>query len=98
MKIFAVIFAAALTICGSAFASATDTINVHFDNPVVVGTTTLPAGNVSIQILHGSNRAILTARSESGVVAAVVVSPISDLGEKESHANIVLGRRGETLT
>src|SRR5207248_8773928 len=91
------ICAAALTICGATLASAADIVNVHFSTPVMVGETTLPAGDVSIQILRGSNSAILTARSESGAAVAVVVNRLNGLDDKEAHTSVILGRHGNAL-
>ena len=90
MKLFTMICATALTICASAIAAPIDVIRVHFDTPVVVGETTLPAGNVNIQVLHGTNNSILTARSESGVAAALVVNHVNNFSGKETRTNVVL--------
>jgi hypothetical protein len=96
MKLFTVVFAAALTI-GSAFAFSPDTLTVHFATPVLAGETMLPAGAVTVTVLRGTNHAILTLRSDSGVTSTVIANRISDVTERDSAATVVLERHGNDL-
>jgi hypothetical protein len=96
MKLFTIIFATALTI-GSAFAYTPDTINTHFNTPVVVGETTLPAGDVTITISRGTNNVILTLRSASGVTASALANRISEFTDRDTNTTVVLGRHGNDL-
>jgi hypothetical protein len=99
MKALTIFCAVALSICWAAFASTVDTVTVHFANPVTVGETTLPAGNVSIQILRGSANVVLAFRSESGVTASAVANRINSFNEgpTDSSASVVLGREGDVF-
>jgi hypothetical protein len=97
MKLFTIVFAAALSICGSAFAYSPDTITVHFATPVIAGETTLPAGDVTITVNRGSNNVVLTLRSEAGVTATVVANRINEFNGQDANTTVVLGRRGNDL-
>jgi hypothetical protein len=105
MKIMMTICAATLAICSTLGAqTATDVglIAVRFSTPVVVGTTTMPAGECTIQVLRGSSdNVILNIRSASGVIASVLVNRLNELdGDTQftdDHARVVLSRRGNQL-
>jgi hypothetical protein len=99
MKALTMFCAIAVCICWAAFASPVDTINVNFPNPVVVGETALPAGNVTIQVLRGSTNVVLNFRSESGVTVSAMANRINELSDRDDSAGatIVLGREANTL-
>jgi hypothetical protein len=96
MKLYTLVFAAALTI-GSAYAFSPDMLTVHFATPVLAGDTMLPAGAVTITLMRGINHVILTLRSESGITKTVIANRINDLTEQDSNATVVLGRHGNDL-
>jgi len=92
------ICAAAIAVCGTGRAqSFVDRVTVHFSTPVMVGDTTLPAGDCSIQVMRGSSdNVVLEVRSESGTPAAVLVqvSRLIDSNEvTNGHVNVVLSHR-----
>lgn len=92
------ICAAAMSLCGTLLAqSSPDLITVHFATPVMVGDVMLPAGDCSIQVLHGaSDNIILAVRSASGGVASVMVNRLTDSNiETNGHVNVVLNRRSK---
>lgn len=97
MKALTIICAAALCLCWAAFASPVDTVTAHFATPVVVGETTLPAGNVTINIDRGSNYVLVTFRSASGVTVSEVATRVSDFGNDHDSASVDLGQVGNTL-
>jgi hypothetical protein len=80
MKIFTTFCCAALALCSAIYAqSPSDLIAVHFNTPVMVGKTKLPAGDCDIQVMHGnSNGIILVFRSRGGSTTAAVASRLSD--------------------
>jgi hypothetical protein len=85
--------AAVLCLCWAAFAYPTDTVTVHFANPVTVGDATLPAGDVTITIQHGNPNVMLTFRSESGVAATVLATRISGpANDQRAGTQVILGR------
>jgi hypothetical protein len=103
MKIMMTICAAALAICGTLGAqSATfvDHVTVRFSTPVVVGTTTVPAGECSIQVVRGSSdNLFLSFRSESGARVSVLVSRLNELDNDTQFTGdqprIILSRHGD---
>ena len=98
MKIFAAVFTTALALCSAINAQSTiDRIRVHFNEPVMVGVTKLPAGDCEVQIIHGTNPTIVF-RTDSGVSAAAVASRLQE-ADQDAAANtsIVLNRRGNDL-
>ena len=97
MKLFTILCAAALTICGSALALSPDTITVHFATPVIAGETTLPAGNVIITVARGTNNVMLTFRPESGPTSTVLANRIREFSENDANTTVVLGRHGNDL-
>jgi hypothetical protein len=97
MKFFAITFTAAIALCGAAFAGSADTITAHLSTPVVVGQKTLPAGDITMNVVSGtSDYPILAVRAQNGESVAVVVSRINNTDE-QSHASLVLERRGDQL-
>lgn len=86
------IFCAALLLCVAAFAYPGDVVNVSFAHPVMVGDTTLPAGNVQITIQRSNSYVLLTFRSDEGVVASMPAKLISDPTEQHSEATVILDR------
>jgi len=102
MKITMTLYAAALAILAvSSAQSATfvDHVNVRFSTPVVVGTTTMPAGDCAIQVVRGSSdNVFLTFRSASGVSASVLVNRSNEMDNDTQltgdQARVVLNRRG----
>jgi hypothetical protein len=95
MKILSIALTA-LALCGSALAGSADTINVHFSSPVQIGAKTLPAGDVTFNVLRSNTSIILTARAEDGTAAAVLVNRVYDTGET-TRTSVVLGRHGKDL-
>ena len=52
MKIFSTLCCAAVALCGAIYAQSTsDHLTVHFNLPVMVGETQLPAGDRDIQVI-----------------------------------------------
>ena len=99
MKIFTTLCCAALTICSAIHAqSPIDHIKVHFNAPVMVGETKLPAGECDIQVMHGvSDNIILVMRSDEGSTTAAVASRIFT-GEQDTDAtSVVLKHKGSDL-
>ena len=76
MKVFTTFCCAALALCSAIYAqSPNDHITVHFDTPVIVGETKLPAGDCDIQVMRGSSYSIiLVIRSQAGPYTAAVAS------------------------
>lgn len=100
MKIFTTICCAALTICGAVYAqSNSDHMTVHFNAPVMVGETRIPAGNCDIQVVRGnSDNVILVLRAQGGATAAAMVSRVQETDtEAEGGSSVVLNRRGNDL-
>ena len=81
MKIFTTLCCAALALGSTLYAqSAADHMTVHFNTPVIVGETTLPAGDCDIQVMHGvTDNIILVLRSQAGpsVLAAAVCPEVT---------------------
>ena len=76
MKIFTTFCCAALAIGGALYAqSSPDHMTVHFDQPVMVGETKLPAGDCDIRVMRGaSDTTILLLRSENGRTIAALAN------------------------
>lgn len=101
MKIMTTLCAAALAICGTLSiqaASSVDRVNVHFDTPIQVGGTTIPAGDCSIQVLRGSSNVRLAIHPDSGSPVMVVVNPVNDMDNdpnfNDTHTRVILNHRG----
>src|ERR1035437_3132761 len=100
MKIFTTFCCAALALCSAIYAqSPNDHITVHFDTPVIVGETKLPAGDCDIQVMRGSSYSIiLVIRSQAGPYTAAVASRLfEDNSVAEGTIRVVLDRRGNDL-
>jgi hypothetical protein len=100
MKIFTTFCCAALALCSAIFAqSPTDRITVHFNTPVTVGETRIPAGDCDIQVMHGSSDSIiLVLRSRGGPTTAAVASRLSDgIEDADGGTSVVLNHRGNDL-
>jgi hypothetical protein len=97
MKALSLLCATFLCICWAAFAFPTDTINVHFVSPVIVGETTLPAGNVTITVQRGNPHVLLTFRSESGITSTVTASRVNDFNDERPDTEVVLSRTANGL-
>lgn len=71
MKLFVLaLVAASATIMAQSLA---DSVKIHFDHPVMVGTTQMPAGECTITVHNGNNGNIaLLVRSETGAHVAVL--------------------------
>jgi hypothetical protein len=85
---------AAFALGGAALAAPVDIVTVRFSTPVMVGEKTLPAGDVTFNVIHGTSSLLLTARSASGEAALVVVTRIHGTDES-GKASVVLGRSGD---
>jgi len=97
MKALTMSCAVVLCLCWAAFASPADLVTVHFANPVAVGETTLPAGNVSIEIHRGTPNVMITFRSESGVTSTVTASRITDVVLDHPDTQVILNHEGNTF-
>ena len=101
MKIVTTFCFAALALCSAIYAQApADHLTVHFDTPVIVGETKLPAGNCDIQVLHGSSdNIILVLRSQAGPYTAAVASHLSEglADDAATTPSVVLNRHGNDL-
>jgi hypothetical protein len=100
MKIFTTVCCAALAFGSAIYAqSSADHMTVHFDKPVMVGETKLPAGDCDIRVMRGSSdTTILVLRSESGRTIAALASHLTDdEAAGNDNASIILNRRGDDL-
>ena len=100
MKIFTTLCCAALALGGAIYAQAPiDHLTVHFNTPVIVGQTTLPAGDTDIVVTHGaSGNIIVVLRSQDGLATAAVASRLSEgITDEQGGASVVFNRRGDDL-
>ena len=74
MKLFTMILGAALAIGTLSAQNFGDQMKVKFSTPVVVNGVTLPAGEVTIQVIHNAGSPLLSVRSEAGPQALVLAS------------------------
>jgi len=92
--------AAVLAVCGIAGAqSFGHTVKVHFDNPVTVGETVLPAGDCTIGRLDpaSSDNVILLIRCEQHVQTTATVARLDPNDDHPgADAGVTLSRRGDT--
>jgi hypothetical protein len=93
MKLITTILAAALAIAGSLSAQSIDRINVKFPSPVIVNGATIPAGDATIQVIHGTGTVMLAIRSESGPSATVLVDREEDEADR-SEPQVILDHKG----
>ena len=97
MKILTTLCCAALALGSALYAQSTvDHITVHFNTPVIVGETKLPAGNCDIQVMHGSSDSIiLVFRSEGAPSIAAVASHLSEADtDADASTGAILARHG----
>lgn len=97
MKMFSMVMAAALAVCGVANAQfAADAIKVHFDRPVIAAGTELAPGDYTIRMMpSGSGNLILEVRSESGT-QALLVNPVRVKGASYVKGeSVILSRHGD---
>jgi hypothetical protein len=100
MKISTALCCAALAIGSALYAqSAADHMTVHFNTPVIVGETKIPAGECDIQVMHGSSDTLLlVVRSQAGPSAMAVVSRLYEgAGDATGITSVVLARHGNDL-
>ena len=100
MKIFTTLCCAALALGSAIYAqSPVDHMMVHFNTPVIVGDTKLPAGDCDIQVMRGSSDSIiLVLRAPGARSIAAVVSHLSEGNtDAEGSASVVFDRRGNDL-
>ena len=92
MKTVLLVLAATLALC----AQTPSTITVHFATPVVVGETSMPAGDCTLQVRHDAGDSLtLTVRSAAGPAATVLVNRIVDeTTDSIYNPHIVLRRTG----
>jgi len=99
MKLVTTFCCAALTLCSAIYAQApADRMTVHFNTPVIVGETRIPAGDCDIQLMHGnSDNVIMVLRSHGGISTAALVSRLSESSADAVGTGVVLTRRGNDL-
>ncbi|MCX6631286.1 MAG: hypothetical protein NTW28_27050 [Candidatus Solibacter sp.] len=100
MKIFTTFCCATLALCSAIGAqSLADRITVHFNAPVIVGETKLPAGDCDIQVTHSNaGTIILVLRSQGGPSTAVLATRLSEYNTgAEGNGSVILSRRGNDL-
>ena len=93
MKIFTTLCGVALAICGALNAQSPDRISVRFPAPVMINGATLPAGDATIQVIHGAGNMILSVHSESGENASVLVNRLTDTAS-EDQPRVILDHTG----
>jgi hypothetical protein len=86
----------ALAVCGAAFAAPIDIVTVRFATPVMIGEKTLPAGDVTFNVIHGTSSLLLTARAADGTAALISVSRLHE-SEETPKSSVILGRTGNTV-
>jgi len=98
MKLLMTLCGAALLMCGATYAQTFgDRITVRFATPVIVGDTTMPAGDCEIQVMHSNSDAIvLVVRSQAGPYTSVLANHLFETGDKSGRASVVLDRNGNT--
>src|SRR6185312_5262754 len=94
MKLFTIALTA-LALSATAFAAG-ETVKAHFSTPVQIGEKVLPAGDITFQVNHGTSSHLLTAFSESGESAAIMVSRLHDSDAPE-NTSVILGRTGNKV-
>ena len=86
----------ALALVGAALAAPVDVVTVHFSAPVMIGEKSLPAGDVTFNVIHGTSSVRLTARAADGTAALITVSRLHE-SEETPKSSVILGRSGNTL-
>jgi hypothetical protein len=79
--------------------SSIDHVTVHFNSPVIVGETKLPAGECDIQVIHGSSDSVLVVlRSQDGPNIVSVASRVPEEGpDRRGSSSVVLNKIGNDL-
>ena len=95
MKLFTIALSA-LALCGAAFAAPVDTLTARMAAPVMVGDKLLPAGDLTLNVIHGTSSMMLVARSANNEAAAVMVNRIHE-PEINGRTEVILGKTGNTL-
>ena len=74
-------------------------MTVHFNSPVLVGETMIPAGNCDIQVMHGSSDSlILVVRPENGHGVTALASHMAESDvDTTGAATVVLSRHGKDM-
>jgi hypothetical protein len=72
-------------------------MTVHFNTPVIVGETKLPAGDCDIQVMRSpGDSIILVLRSQAGPSTLAVASRLSEGNQDaEDTTGVVLNRHGD---
>ena len=100
MKIFTTLCCAALALGSALYAQApADHMTTRFNAPVIVGETTLPAGDCDIQVTHAASGSIIIVfRSQSGLSTAAVASRVSESNtDAEASTSVIFNRHGGDL-
>jgi hypothetical protein len=92
MKSLTLILAIAAILCGTMLAQQVDSLNVRFNAPVVVGETTLPAGDCHIQVVRGSGDNVLLVFRSTGKTITALVSRLYSLDESSEGTRVVLNK------
>ena len=96
MKLYTVLCCAVLTLGSALYAQSNDHLTVHFNTPVMVGETKLPAGDCDIRVAHGStDNIILILRMQGGPTIETVASRFRD--DDDDNTSVVLQRQGNDL-
>ena len=95
MKLFTIALSA-IALCGAAFAAPVDTFTARFSTPVMVGDKTLPAGEVTFNVIHGTSSMLLVARTANNDAAMIVVNRLYET-EEAGKSEVILSKSGSTL-
>jgi hypothetical protein len=99
MKLLTTLCCAAVALCGAIYAqSPNDHMVVHFNTPVMIGETKLPAGDCDIQVMHGSSYSVLVLRSAGAPSIEAVALRLSEADtDTGAGPSVILDRRGNDL-
>lgn len=104
MKTMMAICVAALAVCGTLsaqYGNTVDRLTVHFSTPVEVGTTMIPAGDCTLQVVRGlSDNVILVTHPETGAVVTVMVNRMNYMDsdvDTGKGGQVILNRHGDVL-
>ena len=95
MRLFTIALSA-LALCGAAFAAPVDTLTARLATPIMVGDKVLPAGDFTLNVIHGTSSMMLVARTANNEAAAVMVNRIHE-SEINDKSEVILGKTGNTL-
>ncbi|MBS1857183.1 MAG: hypothetical protein JST11_17570 [Acidobacteria bacterium] len=94
MKLRNVLLCAALAIGSTLYAQIpVDRVDAYFPAPVEVNGVTLPAGNVSIQMVRNNGTMFLTLRSASGEHVNALVNRFEDVSSDVSEVKVILDQK-----